>query len=125
VRFDPVWVEPKPVRKPHPPILIGAASKWAIRRVVAFADGWMPIAGAPGFEEQLKQLDDECARAGRDRKTIDISVFAAPTGKEQLERLQRLGVNRVIAILPTLPEADSLKVLDGYADLVRWGRELG
>ena len=125
VSFDPVWVEPKPAHKPHPPILIGAASKWAIRRVVAFADGWMPIAGAPGFDDQLKQLNDECARTGRDRATIDISVFAAPTAKDQVAKLKEQGVNRVIAILPTLSEADSLKTLDGYADLVRWGKELG
>jgi len=125
VKFDPVWVEPKPVRKPHPPILIGAASKWAIQRVVAFADGWMPIAGAPGFDDQLKQLNDECARKGRDPKSIDISVFAAPAGKDELGKLKAQGVNRVIAILPTLPEDQSLRVLDGYADLVRWGKELG
>jgi hypothetical protein len=30
----------------------------------------------------------------------------------------------VVAVLPTLPESESLKVLDGYAELVRWGREL-
>jgi probable F420-dependent oxidoreductase len=125
VKFDAVWVEPKPVRKPHPPILIGAASKWAIERVVEFADGWMPIAGAPGFEERLAQLDALCAQTGRDRKSIDVSVFAAPTGKADVERLQRLGVNRVIAVLPTLAESESLRVLDGYAELVRWGRELG
>jgi probable F420-dependent oxidoreductase len=125
VKFDPVWVEPKPVRKPHPPILIGAASKWAIERVVEFADGWLPIAGAPGFEERLAQLDALCAQTGRDRKSIDVSVFAAPTGRAELERLKRLGVNRVIAVLPTLAESESLKVLDGYAELVRWGRELG
>ena len=125
VKFDPVWVEPKPARKPHPPILIGAASKLAIERVVEFADGWMPIAGAPGFEERLAQLDALCAKKGRARSSIDVSVFAAPTAKDQVAKLRDQGVNRVIAILPTLPESDSLKVLDGYADLVRWGKELG
>ena len=52
-------------------------------------------------------------------------MFAAPTGKDQVARLSEQGVNRVIAVLPTLPEDQSLKVLDGYADLVRWGQELG
>jgi hypothetical protein len=65
-----------------------------------------------------------CAKTGRDRRAIDVSVFAAPTGRAELERLQKLGVNRVVAVLPTLPESESLKVLDGYAELVRWGREL-
>ena len=125
VKFDSVWVEPKPARKPHPPILIGAASKWAIQRVVAFADGWMPIAGVPGFTDQLKQLDEECAKKGRARSSIDVTVFAAPTGKSELAELQRLGVNRVVAVLPPVADAEALKVLDGCAELVKWGKELG
>ncbi len=125
VKFDAVWVEPKPARKPHPPILIGAASKWAIQRVVAFADGWMPIAGVPGFTDQLKQLDEECAKKGRARSSIDVTVFAAPTGKSELAELQRLGVNRVVAVLPPVADAEALKVLDGYAELLKWGKELG
>jgi probable F420-dependent oxidoreductase len=124
VNFDPIWVEPKPATKPHPPILIGADTKWAIERVVEYADGWMPIAGMPGFEERLAQLDALCREKGRDRKSIDVTAFAAPTDKGQLEKLKAQGVNRVIALLPTLPEDQSLKVLDGYADLLKWGREL-
>lgn len=124
VNFDPVWVEPKPANKPHPPILIGAASRWAIERVVEYADGWMPVAEQPDFEERLAQLDALCIEKGRDRSSIDVSVFAAPGTRAEVERLKALGVNRVITILPPLPEADSLKVLDGYAELVEWGREL-
>ena len=45
VDFDPVWQWPKPVQKPHPPILLGNAGEGALRRAVSYADGWMPIGG--------------------------------------------------------------------------------
>jgi len=123
VRFDPVWVEPKPVTRPHPPILIGAQSRWAIERVVEYADGWLPIV-TPGFADQVAQLRRSCESRGRDPKSIDISAFAGPADKQSLEDLAALGVTRVITMLPTLPLDPSLAVLDGYAPLIEWARTL-
>ena len=40
VDFDPVWVEPKPVSQPHPPVYIGATSTWAMARIAEYAQGW-------------------------------------------------------------------------------------
>jgi probable F420-dependent oxidoreductase len=42
VRFDRLLFEPKPVQKPHPPVLIGGNSKPAMRRAAALGDGWLP-----------------------------------------------------------------------------------
>lgn len=42
VRFDNVVFEPKPVQKPHPPILIGGNSRPAMRRAARDGDGWLP-----------------------------------------------------------------------------------
>lgn len=124
VNFDPVWVEPRPARKPHPPIYIGASSRFAIERIVDFADGWLPIR-MPDFEVRLAQLNALCAERGRDRREIDVSVLTAVSSPDELEALARLGVNRVILSLPTLPADEALKVLDDYAPVVAWARELG
>jgi probable F420-dependent oxidoreductase len=43
VSFDPVWSWPKPVQRPHPPILLGGHSPQVLQRVVDYCDGWMPI----------------------------------------------------------------------------------
>ena len=40
--FEPAWSWPKPVQKPHPPILLGGETKYSLRRVMDFCDGWMP-----------------------------------------------------------------------------------
>ena len=50
-RFEPIWSWPKPVQKPHPPILLGGESKHTLRRVMEFCDGWFPRGrgfGGPG-----------------------------------------------------------------------------
>ena len=118
VRFDAVCVEPKPVQKPHPPILIGASTKYAIERVAEYADGWLPILGSCDLDERLAQLRDACARRGRDFRSLDISLFAAPTDPSELEKLAKQGVGRVVLPLPTVSEAQILALLDKYAPLV-------
>src|ERR1700761_5096315 len=42
VEFAPVATWPKPVQKPHPPILIGGAFPYSARRAVRYGNGWMP-----------------------------------------------------------------------------------
>jgi len=38
VNFDPIWSYPKPVQKPHPPVLLGGESGHTLQRVVDFCD---------------------------------------------------------------------------------------
>jgi probable F420-dependent oxidoreductase len=123
VDFDAVWVEPKPARKPHPPIYIGANSRWAIERVVEYADGWLPVPTAD-FDQRLAELDALCHERGRDRGSIDVSLITAISGPDHLAHLADKGVSRVILSLPTLPESEALAVLDGYQPIVEWARAL-
>jgi len=118
VDFEAVWSEPKPVQKPHPPILIGASSRQAIERVAEYADGWMPIMGSCDLSERLAQLEQACAKRGRDFRKLDVSVFAAPTAPGELDKLAKLGVRRVILPLPTQEESKILAILDRYAPLI-------
>ena len=45
VDFPPMMTWPKPVQKPHPPIIVGGAFPHAARRAIRYGDGWVPIAG--------------------------------------------------------------------------------
>jgi alkanesulfonate monooxygenase SsuD/methylene tetrahydromethanopterin reductase-like flavin-dependent oxidoreductase (luciferase family) len=61
-------VEPKPVQKPHPPILLGGTADAALRRAGRIAAGWISSSRA-----DLKRIGDSVAivreaaeRAGRD-----------------------------------------------------------
>jgi alkanesulfonate monooxygenase SsuD/methylene tetrahydromethanopterin reductase-like flavin-dependent oxidoreductase (luciferase family) len=124
VDFDPVWVEPKPKSRPHPPVYIGASSTWAIERLVEYGDGWLPVLGTCDLDERMDQMRRLCDEKGRDPAEIDISIFAAPADKGAMEALAKQGVGRIIPMLPSVPEAEALPFLDQYADLVSWAAEL-
>ncbi len=66
---------PKPVQKPHPPILIGGAGEKRLLRVVAeHADIWnCPNNAAPELERKLDVLKRHCDAIGRDPQTIEVS----------------------------------------------------
>ncbi len=120
VDFDPVWVEPKPVSQPHPPIYIGASSRWAVERVAEFAQGWYPVQ-VPEFDQRLEELAAACEKRGRPIEDIDVTVVTAISEEGQLADLQRKGVNRVVLSLPTEDADGCRRVLDDYAQVVEWG----
>ena len=123
VDFDPVWVEPKPVRPGGPPVLIGATSSWALKRIAEYADGWYPIV-MPNFDAQLAELKQHVAERGRSMSEIDVTVVHQPADKAALAALGEKGVNRVVLSLPTVGRDEALKVLDAYAPIVEWAKSL-
>ena len=48
VNFEPLMAWPKPVQKPHPPVIVGGAFPHGARRAVRYGEGWIPLAGPPG-----------------------------------------------------------------------------
>ena len=46
-RFERVWSWPKPVQRPHPPVLVGGYGPGVRTAVLAFGDGWLPNYGPP------------------------------------------------------------------------------
>ena len=120
VRFEPIWSFPKPVQKPHPPILLGGRGEVLLRRVVAYGDGWMPIPRSlEEFRGMLATLDRVAQEKGRDRKTISVSVFYAQADEKLVRTYEELGVERVIFLVPPEGRESVLPLLDQYAKLVR------
>ena len=79
VDFDPIWSWPKPVQKPHPPIIMGAASKWGRERVARYCNGWVPLPGQmQNFAEDIADLERRLHKHDRKLDDIEISFFWAP-----------------------------------------------
>src|SRR5215208_1523359 len=74
-------IGPKPVQKPHPPILLGGFSPNTFSRIVNYADGWLPVAGF-GPLEQLEQaingLREGARKANKNPSNIRIFVLSYP-----------------------------------------------
>jgi probable F420-dependent oxidoreductase len=117
--FDPIWSWPKPVQRPHPPIVMGAASPWGRERVARYCDGWIPLpAQMQNIEEELKDLEARLIKHGRKLSDIEISFFWAPEDADELKRFEALGVGRAILACPAESDDDTLKLLDKHAKLM-------
>jgi probable F420-dependent oxidoreductase len=120
VNFDRVWAHPKPVQKPHPPIVMGGDGPKTFDRVIEFADGWMPIARPhTNPVAKIPELRRRAEKAGRDPKSISISIFFAKPEKSVIEALASAGVDRAIFGLPSAGKDKVLPLLDAYASVMR------
>lgn len=89
--FEAADLLPKPVQKPHPPIMLGGGGKGLLRIAARHADvvniispvgqqGYISIQGAAeldsdAFRSKIDFLRAEAARLGRDPQAIEISNF--------------------------------------------------
>lgn len=115
VYFSTSWAWPKPVQRPHPPILIGAGLGPRTRsHLLEFADGWMPI-GRRRAEAGIAELRAAAGEAGRD---LSVHVLSARPEPAEVERLAELGADRAVFWLPSAEEEVVLERLDRVATLL-------
>ena len=113
VDFAPSYSRPKPVRQPHPPIFIGGNSDATVKRVIRHDAGW--ISNPLPVEALTKRIDQMRDGAGRD---VPLAMFGTPADPDYWRAAEDLGFGRLALLLPTLPLAESLGLLDEYSALV-------
>ena len=95
--FPPVKSYPKPAQQPHPPIIIGGLARNVLRRIVSHGDGWLPNRITPAeVEDSRKRLDAMAEEAGRDPKSITISVYGQPADHDLVQSYLNAGADRVV-----------------------------
>jgi probable F420-dependent oxidoreductase len=120
VQFGTMMAWPKPVQKPHPPVIVGGAFPQAARRAVRYGDGWIPLAGRGGdVAAQIPRFRDMLTEAGRAQDSCPITIFGAPEDVDVLKRYADLGVVRVTIALPAAKEDQVLPILDRWMRLMR------
>ena len=123
VNFDPLMAWPKPVQKPHPPVIVGGAFPYSARRAIRYANGWLPQAARRGSYRQIADMIPEFHRmaeeAGRDPRSIAITVWHSRKDTDLIKRYQDLGVERVVFPLESDTADKLMPVIDDIADLMR------
>jgi probable F420-dependent oxidoreductase len=119
VDFDPIYAWPKPVQKPHPPVIVGGNGPRVLDRVLAFGDGWMPghQRDLGALHARMDELQERAAAAGRD--PVPISIYVARP--EFLERYAEMGVSRLVFLLTPGPGNEAVEQLDAVAAAVGLG----
>ena len=120
VAFEKIAVYPKPAQRSGPPVLLGAGSRWAKRRVAEWADGWMPNFISPSrMERGMAEIRAHCSAIGRDPATVSFTAFGVPPNPEVLRAYRDLGTDRVICMLPPAAEDEVVAALDRFHAAVR------
>ncbi len=120
VHLEPSWSWPKPVQRPHPPIIIGASpTDLHFRHIIEYGDGWMPIEGRWPIDESWLTLQRQAADAGRDPATLSLGVFGARPDAAHLSALRDLGADHVALGLPALDRDAAMAAMERYAPLVQ------
>lgn len=101
-RYADIDAHPRPLQKPHPPIVVGGMSPPAFRRAVAHGDGWYGFALDPDATarclEGLRAATEAVERPaalGRLEITVTPSV---PLVRDTVARYADLGVDRLVPI---------------------------
>ena len=114
VDFGPMWSWPKPVQKPHPPVILGGSGPKILERVVRYADGWMPNRG--DVLERIPELQRMAKDAGRE--PIPVTYYPKATAAE-IERCAGGGIDRLIWYVPPDGRDAALARLEELGKLVR------
>ena len=122
VNFDPMMTWPKPVQKPHPPIIVGGAFPYSARRAIRYGDGWMPQVTTYAKEplsDLIPRFRQMAAEAGRDPASLSISIGGQGPDLDLVRRYRDLGVDRVSCSLMSEKAEAILPVLDTWAEIIR------
>lgn len=120
VKFPPMMTWPKPVQKPHPPVIVGGAFPYGARRAIAYGDGWYPHASRPEYGgadvvDKLPEFRAMAKAAGRDPASIPITVSTGDQSVEAAQRYRDAGIERIVYSIPSDAADKTLPLLDKLA----------
>ncbi len=119
-RLDEAPFEPKPLQKPHPPILIGGiGKKWTLPLVARYAQAWnlLPVPFAQ-ITDLLQTLSGYCQQYGRSCEEIEKSYLTRLVLSNNPERIEQT-VRSLAQLRGVSPEEVRSAILAGNAEEVQ------
>jgi F420-dependent oxidoreductase-like protein len=113
------YCEPKPLRQPRPPIMIGGAGEKRMLRVIAkHADQWNTFGSPETFKHKIEVLKEHCQAIGRDVEEIEVSWLGAACVTESQERQAAIvqGLSRGMNI--PLEDAEQRVLVGSTAEII-------
>ena len=121
VDFPPMMSWPKPVQRPHPPVIVGGAFPYGAQRALIYGDGWIPHASRPQYGDVtdfVPRFRQMAAEAGREPGSVPVTVWGVAEDLDLLQRHRDLGIARVVVNLPSARAGEVLPILDRWAELI-------
>lgn len=118
-QLQDAYCEPKPLRQPHPPLMIGGAGEKLMLRVIAkHADIWNTFGSPEVFSQKIGVLKEHCAVVGRNFDEIEVSWAGRTLITEFAEEKQAF-IERTAAMFNAPVEMITPALLVGTASEVK------
>jgi probable F420-dependent oxidoreductase len=111
VDFDHVTSWPKPVQRPHPPILVAGNGPRVAERVLAYGDEWIPML-RPGVLDHIAEFKKTVRRPGSDQP-LQVTLFGGEL--RDADSYAAVGVDRVLFWVRPLDTARMTRTVDRIA----------
>jgi len=102
LKFETCRLDPKPIQKPHVPIIVGGYADAALRRAVRFGAGWYGFNRDPAAtRDMLHRLDAAFEKVGRKRGQ-GFEIIITPPAAMPIDAMQEyaeIGVDRLVVNL--------------------------
>lgn len=116
--LEPSWSWPKPVQRPHPPIILGGRfGPKLVGDLVEWCDGWLPY-GSPQLADQTAQVRQALEDAGRDPAQFTFTIFSAKPEERMVEWGRDAGVDRILFGLESDPPEQVHENLESISSFV-------
>lgn len=114
--FPQVVSFPRPVQRPHPPVILGGWSQYVYKRVVEYGDGWLPLRARPEWvAEGRRKLSELAEEAGRDPASLEVTCYQVPPDPDHVRALEKAGADRVVIQVDTAGREEALAQLESHA----------
>jgi probable F420-dependent oxidoreductase len=108
VAFDNVRVNPKPAGRI--PIVLGGNSDAAMRRLVAWGDGWygFNLDDVAAVADRVRMIEALCLEGGRDRGELHLAVALRQPDQADVSALANLGIDEFVVVEAPPGEAENV-----------------
>ena len=117
VNLSKMMTWPKPVQKPHPPVIVGGGFPHAARRAIQYGNGWIPLGGRMDLPALVDEFYKMAAEAGRSREELPLTSFGVSLEGDSIAKSAEVGIDRVVISLPSEAADKTLPVLDRIAEV--------
>jgi probable F420-dependent oxidoreductase len=120
--FAGIDARPRPVQRPHPPVVVGGLSPGAFQRAVTRGNGWYGFAlDLAATERCLAGLEEARRRHGRPAALGELEITITPAGaldRDAVRRWADLGVHRLVPFRPARDGDKAVAEVERLAELV-------
>jgi probable F420-dependent oxidoreductase len=118
ISLEPSWAWPKPVQKPHPPIIMGAgAGPKTIAHMVEYCDGWIPL-GRHELGPKVDEVRMALTEASRDPEAFQFINYGTRTDPSVVESLLEMDFDEAVFSVESDAPEQVIERLDEIADFV-------